>query len=146
MKAKVILFLIISMIIVSCAQQKRSWVEGAWKLVHQTSTVRDTLIFIFPDKYKGSDIKIWSKEYVLYVGQFKSDTSIINGYGGGPYKLEGNRYEENIQFFSVPSEIGKTVKMLLEIKNDTLIQTWPVGDNGQIDKSNFRQQKYVRLD
>jgi hypothetical protein len=70
----------------------------------------------------------------------------MDGYGGGPYKLNGNRYEENIQFFSVQSVIGQTVKMLLEIRNDTLIQTWPLLENGQIDKSNFRQEKYIRLD
>ena len=89
---------------------------------------------------------MWSKGYVLYVGRYKSDTTFIDGYGGGPYKLDGKRYEENIQFFSFQSSVGQTVKMLLEIRNDTLIQTWPADDNGQINKSNFRQEKYIRLD
>ena len=146
MKASIFLCLMMSLIIGSCAQQKRSPVEGAWKLVYSQSVKGDSLLFKFPGNLTISDIKMWSKGYVLYVGRYKRDTTFMDGYGGGPYKLEGNRYEENIQYFSIQSYVGTTVKMLLEIRNDTLIQTWPLRDNGQIDKSNFRQEKYIRLD
>lgn len=36
--------------------------------------------------------------------------------------------------------------MLLEMRNDTLIQTWPVNGDGQIDKSNYRIEKLVRVE
>jgi len=75
------------------------------------------------------------------------DSAVIDGGGGGPYKkLNGNIFEESIQYFSVPSVVGSHVRMLLEIKNDTLVQIYPVDENGQIDKSNYREQKRVRLD
>jgi len=41
--------------------------------------------------------------------------------------------------------VGKTIKMLLGIRGDTLIQTWPVDKNGQIDKSNYTIEKYTRI-
>jgi hypothetical protein len=146
MKKTIYLCLIIALIIGSCTQQKRSPVEGAWKLVFSQSVKGDSILLKYPGNVTMNDIKMWSKGYVLYVGRYKIDTTSMDGYGGGPYKLEGNKYEENIQFFSVQSFVGQTVKMLLEIKNDTLIQTWPLLENGQIDKSNFRQEKYIRLD
>jgi hypothetical protein len=146
MKKTIYLCLIIALIIGSCTQQKRSPVEGAWKLVFSQSVKGDSILLKYPGNVTMNDIKMWSKGYVLYVGRYKIDTTSMDGYGGGPYKLEGNKYEENIQFFSVQSSVGQTVKMLLEIKNDTLIQTWPLLENGQIDKSNFRQEKYIRLD
>ncbi len=146
MKRTIFLSLIIALAIGGCTQQKRSPIEGAWKMVFSQSVERDSLLFKFPGNITGSDIKIWSKGYVLYVERFKIDTTFMGGYGGGPYKLNGNRYEETIQFFSIQSVVGQTVKMLLEIKNDTLIQTWPADDNGKINKSNFRQEKYIRLD
>jgi hypothetical protein len=136
----------ISIIVLSCVQQQSKPIEGAWNLVYAQNIAGDTLVREFPGDYTGTAIKIWSKGYVLYVGRLKMDTTYIDGYGGGPYKLNGNRYEENIQYFSNQSYVGMTVKMLLEIRNDTLIQTWPIDDNGQIDKSNYRQEKRVRLD
>jgi hypothetical protein len=146
MKASILFYSMISVIILGCAPQKSSPVQGAWKLVYATWVRGDTLIGEFPGKWTGSDIKMWSKDYFVFVGRYKSDTTFTDSYGGGRYKLEGNRYEENIQFHTWTSAVGSTVKMLLEIRNDTLIQTWPLRDNGQIDKSNFRQEKYIRLD
>jgi len=136
----------ILIVIFGCTQQKSNPIEGAWNLVYAQNIAGDTLVSKFPGDYTGTSIKIWSKGYVLYVGRYKMDTAYIDGYGGGPYKINGNMYEENIQYFTDQSYVGMTVKMLLEIRNDTLIQTWPVDDNGQIDKSNYRQEKRVRLD
>lgn len=150
MKAKITICLVILFISLSCNHQKKDPILGAWNLVYDLRIESDTLVWKFPGDFIGSEIKIWSTGYVLYVGQFKQydqDTSVIDGFGGGPYKkLSGNVYEESIQYFSVPSFIGTQVRMLLEISNDTLIQTWPVDENGQIDKSNYRLQKRVRLD
>jgi hypothetical protein len=35
--------------------------------------------------------------------------------------------------------------MLLEIKHDTLVQTWPADDNGNIDPKAYNIEKYVRF-
>jgi hypothetical protein len=40
--------------------------------------------------------------------------------------------------------VGTSQKLLLEIKDDTLIQTWPCDDNWLIDTSNYSIQKLVR--
>ena len=82
---------------------------------------------------------MWYSNYFNFVGQYKLGDSIVNNYGGGTYKLEGNRYEENLTY---PD--SATVKLILEIKNDTITQTWPVDDNGQIIKSNYYTQKLAR--
>ena len=141
-----IVFSLVSMFILSCTPQRTSPVQGAWKLVGATHVESDSLIGDFPGKWTGSNIKMWSKDYVVFVGQFKSDTTFTDIYGGGRYKLQGNQYEEVIQYHGFASAVGDTFKMLLEITNDTLVQTWPLLDNGEIDKSNYRQEKYVRLD
>lgn len=148
MKAKITICMMITAIALSCSQQKKNSIEGAWNLVYDLRINADTIVWEFPKDYpEGSEIKIWSKGYVLYVGRWKLDSTVIDGYGGGPYqRLNGNIYEENIQYFSEPSVVGSHIKMLVEIKNDTLFQTWPIDKNGRIDKSNFRQQKRVRLD
>jgi hypothetical protein len=37
------------------------------------------------------------------------------------------------------------LKALLELRNDTLIQTSPVDDNGQINEKKYSIEKYVRV-
>lgn len=39
---------------------------------------------------------------------------------------------------------SRTIKLLLEIKNDTITQTWPVDDDGQVIKSNYYIQQLKR--
>lgn len=149
-KVNCIILVLAAIIVIACSKPETVVndypLQGAWNLIYAQYISNDTVVATFPGIYSGSGIKIWSKEYVVYVARYKKDTTDMDGYGGGPYKLNGNRYEETIQFFSVQSYVGNNVKMLMEIKNDTLIQTFPVDDNGQIDKSNYRIEKRVRLD
>ena len=55
--------------------------------------------------------------------------------------------KENDQTVQTTNNImeGKTIKMTLEIKNDTLIQTYPVDDKGQMNKDWAWIEKYVRI-
>ena len=91
-------------------------------------------------------MKIWTKNHFIFVGLYNLDSTIINSYGGGTYKLEGNRYEENILYHTYPNFVGKKINMLLEVKNDTLTQTWPVNEDGEIDKHNYEIEKYIRAE
>lgn len=141
-----ILLLALFLLIPGCAQQKSSPIEGAWKLVYATYTQDDTLRGEFPGNLAGSDMKMWTKGHFMFVGRYKQDTTSTDNYGGGTYTLEGDQYQENIQYHSHAAYVGQSARMVMEIRNDTLIQTWPLRANGQIDKSNFRQEKYVRLD
>jgi hypothetical protein len=61
----------------------------------------------------GSNIKMWSRNHFLFVGQFRSDASISPNYGWVTYKLDGNRYEEIALYHVRPWYVGDTVKILL---------------------------------
>jgi hypothetical protein len=146
MKASILFCFMISIIILGCAQQKSIPMEGAWHVISWQGMAGDSLVWNFPGTYNGSEVKIWSKNHFLFVGRYKKDTTFTDNCGGGTYKLEGNRYEESFLYFPDQSAVGTTARLLLEIKNDTLIQTWPVDSNWQIVKSNYNIQKLTRLE
>jgi hypothetical protein len=128
------------------AQSKKSSIEGTWQLVNARSMVGDKIMSEFPVNNTGSEIKIWTKTHWIVVGRFKQDSTFSDLYAGGTYKLEGNKYEENVVYHSYKPYVGKNIKMILEIKNDTLTQTYPLDKNGQIFKLDYSIEKYIRLD
>ncbi len=146
MKTTFFLLLLIPLFFVSCNKTTGLPHEGAWKFFYAKSVSADTVVFEFPGNLTGSDLKVWTKNHFIFVGLFDMDTTKIDSYGGGTYTLDGNRYEENILYHANKKSVGEKVKMLLEVKNDTLIQTWPVNEDGQIDKSNYRIEKYIRAE
>jgi len=147
MKKLILLSLIISLLIGSCIQPESKVPQGAWKMVQSQGTTTDSLGNIVSIDYHPVVTKMWSEKNFSFIGQWKQDTIIRDFYGGGTYKLEGNRYEETeIYHWSRPKTVlNEKYKMLLELKNDTLIQTYPVDDNGQIDTTNLFIEKYIRL-
>jgi hypothetical protein len=136
MKYIFFLSLFVTLIIVSCTQKQAAKLplDGAWDVVSFKQISGDTVF-----TYEGSTLKIWSGNYFNYVGIWSLNGDTMNSYGWGTFKLDGNRYEENIIFPAT-----NTIKMLLEIKSDTLTQTWPVDDNGVIDKRNYWIEKFAR--
>ena len=144
-KSKIIISLLLSIIILCCDQQPRKPIEGAWNIVYGKRVAADTLVWEFPGYYTGSQIKVWTKDHFVFVGQFKSDTTITNNYGGGTYTIDSNRYEETLSYHTNSDWVDVKMKMLVEIKGDSLIQTWPVDDNWQINTSDYRVEKYTRL-
>jgi hypothetical protein len=142
MKKILFLSLIISLIIVSCTQQQqvvKSPLDGAWDLISYEVRHGDTIIMKLGKDFTGTEMKIWSGKYFNYVGQYKRADSTMNNYGGGTFTLVKNRYDE----IKTYPTLG-TVKLLLEIKNDTITQTWPVDDNGQVNKNEYYIQKLKR--
>jgi hypothetical protein len=137
MKKNVFLSLFVILIIGSCTQQQvaKSPLDGAWDVISVRQMHGDTV-----SDYVGSTLKIWSGNYYNFVGRWSLNGDTMNSFGWGTFKLEGDRYEENL-VFPAPN----TIKMLLEIKNDTITQTWPVDDNGVVDKSNYYVEKFVRM-
>jgi len=128
-------------IVGSCTQQQvaKSPLDGAWEVVSAKQMHGDTVIMQVNKDINGSELKIWSGNYYNYVGKWSLNDSTVDNYGGGTFKLEGNKYEEN-PIYPAPN----THKMLLEIKNDTITQTWPVDDNGVVNKSNYSIEKFAR--
>ncbi len=145
MKKALLPCLIISMIIGSCARETKSPMEGAWKLAYEYEVSGDNSTLIFPGTSKGSEIKMWSGNRFALVGVFVQDSTLTDNFGGGTFTLEGNRYEEIVQYHSAPEYLGQTVKLFLEIKDDTLTQIWPVNDQGEIIESHYFIEKWVRM-
>jgi len=148
MKKSIFLILIIAGVILSCTQQKevKFQNEGAWQVVSWQRIAGDTINAKLGKTFTGTEIKIWSGSCFNFVGHYYLDTATYDNYGGGIYKLDGIHCEESYLYFGEKSMVGTSQKLLLEIKNDTLIQTWPCDNNWQIDKSNYNIQKLVRKD
>ena len=135
------LSLLIVLIIGSCAQEKKSPIEGAWNMVYGNWYSFDET---YPADIGGGQIKIFSDNYFSHTGQFKMDT-ILDNHGCGSYTLDGNKFEEKIIYRYQGTDQGKMKKLLLDVQNDTLILRWPVDENWELaDKFNI--EKYVRLD
>jgi len=140
MKKIVFISLVIAMTIGSCAKEEKSPIEGAWQAVYgQWTGVQGT----FPDQVKGNQIKMWSKEHYIFVGHVILDTLIYDNYGWGTYTLDGDKYQENVVIHNEEPNY-QTLKILLEIRNDTLIQRWPADDNWKLAEK-YSTEKYVRV-
>ena len=137
--------LIITLGFGSCSQKKSLNIEGAWKLVQLQTIKGNSAVIDFPGKSDMDIIKIWSGDHFMSVGRVKTDTTVWDLYGSGTFKQEGNKYEENVKVLFYKEWEGKTIKMLLEIKNDTLTQTFPVDENGKMEKEYANIEKYVRI-
>lgn len=145
MKKIVTLSAMLLLIIAGCKQEPVNPVLGAWDLISAKQVQNDTTTATFPGDYQGSQVKMWSDNYWMFVGKYKQDTVVMDGYGGGNYTLEGMVYKETIKYHSSADNVGQTLRMRIVVKNDTLIQVWPADEKGEIDKSTYNSEKYVRV-
>jgi hypothetical protein len=144
---KIMLFCVMILgVIFGCTQQKSNPIEGAWQVVSWQNIAGDSLVWELGVDYIGTEMKIWSKNHFAFAGRYQRDTTFIDNCGGGIYKLHGTHAEENILYFPDQSVVGTTIKLLYELKNDTLIQTWPADENWQVVKSRYNVQKLIRLE
>jgi hypothetical protein len=144
MKTKLILLFPVILLIVSCNSSK-SPVVGAWKMVSMQFFDSGKLVGTYPnDTIKGSQTKVWTDNYQEFVGESITPKDTMNNYGGGKYIFVGNHYTEYLDYFPVKSVVGTSTKMLLEMKNDTIIQSYPTDENFKLGKS-YRVEKYIRV-
>ena len=141
MKKVVFLSLIFALIAESCTQEKKSSIEGSWKAVYGKWIAYEET---FPVEIRGEQIKMFSENHYIFVGKFVLDTLIVNNYGYGTYKLDGNKFEEVVRLHANESRIGKTIRILIEVKNDTLTQYWPADENWNLPQE-YSVEKYVRM-
>ena len=146
MKRVIFLSLIIALIIGSCAQEESKFPQGAWQLVQIQRVSGDTITALFPEEYTGSDIVLISERHFLSVGRFKGDTTYIDNYVGVSYTLDDNHLEETILYFPDPDRVGNKVKQIIELRNDTLIKSYPCDNNWELTKNGYTIEKYVRLE
>jgi len=130
----------------SCTQEKTSPMEGAWKLAFDYEVKGDNTTLLYPGVSQGSEIKIWSGDRWALVGLFIEDSIVADNFGGGTFTLEGTNYQETVEYHSAREYLGQTVKLYLEIRNDTLTQYWPVDDQGVPDKNHHYMEKWVRFE
>jgi hypothetical protein len=146
MKKTMILGLILSMILGGCTQEKKSPLDGEWILAHEYEIANGVTTVLYPGDSEGNEIKIWSGDYWVLLGRFEQDSGFTQNYGGGTYRLDGNRYEEIVQYHSAPQYLDQTVKLWVEFKKDTIIQTWPVDENGEvITTGSYYIEKWARI-
>jgi len=148
MKAKIIVGLVILLIISCCSPNEKHHrkIDGAWSLVSYETVSNDTVV----GRYIGKDVvgiqlKVLSQNHFVFFGRFIVNDKVKDNYGGGTYTLEGSQYIETILYHKNHQWINSQPRMLLEIKGDTLYQTWPVNDMWQINKYDYTVEKYVRL-
>ena len=146
MKKILLLCLMIPMLLGSCTQELTSPMEGAWKLAYEYEVKGESSTILFPGVSQGSEIKMWSGDRWALVGVFIEDSTITDNFGGGKFTLEGTNYQEIVGYHSAKKYLGQTVKLFLEIKNDTLTQIWPVDENGEPDKNLHYMEKWVRFE
>lgn len=145
MKKTLLLSALFLAIVAGCKQEPVNPVAGAWQLIYAKQVTNDSIIGTFPEDYAGSQVKMWSDNYWMFVGQYKQDTVFTDNYGGGLYTLEGVVYKETIMYHVTKDYVGQTLRMRIVVENDTLSQVWPADENGDIDKANYRSEKYVKV-
>lgn len=148
MKAvKGVFYLMVLLIVSSCNLHKKNLPIGAWQLVYAKQMSGDSVIAEFPGNIIGSQIKIWSEKNFFFAGSKKvaPDTVFKDTYGGGTYKLVDNKYQENILYHFNKLAEHQIFNMILEIKHDTLTQTWPVNQYGKVIRANYYIEKYIRI-
>ena len=141
MKKTIFLSFVIFLVMGCCTQEKKAPIEGAWKLVYGHWPSVDKT---YPADVGGGQIKLYTKKYFSHVGQLKLDT-IMDNHGCGSYILNGNQFEEIIIYRYKGTDQGKTIRLLVDIQNDTLSLRWPVDKNWKLAEK-FNIEKYVRLD
>ncbi len=145
MKKIVVFSSLFLLILAGCNQEPANPVVGAWDLIYVKQVINDTTTATFPGTYQGSQVKMWCDNYWMFVGEYTQDTITDQNFGGGSYTLEGLVYKETIKYHSSADYVGQTLRMRIVVKNDTLIQVWPANETGEIDKSNYTSEKYVRV-
>jgi len=145
MKKTVLFSALLLLILAGCKQEQVNPVVGAWDLIYARQVENDSILATYPGDYQGSQVKMWCNNYWMFTGESTQDTVTTDSFGGGSYTLEGIVYKETIKYHSNKDYVGKTLRMRIVVQNDTLIQVWPADELGEIDKSNYTSEKYVKV-
>lgn len=144
-KTALIIGTLFLLILIGCKQEQVNPIEGAWHMFYAKTIVQDSTVREFPLTYHGGDMKMWTKNHWSFVAHYTEDTTSFDAYGEGTYTLNGNIYVENVVFHSNKDYMGQKIRMLMTVKNDTLIQIWPVDEDGEINKSDCTIERYTRM-
>lgn len=146
MKKIILLSMIIALIIGSCADSTKKSLQGSWQMVQMQRVDGKKVTNYFSDRYKISQIKMWSKNHFMFIGKYEIDTTVAYRYGTGTFTLDGNIYVEDILYHFSKDYEGKKNKICLQIRNDTLLHVFPVNDQGQPSQETYWIEKYKRIE
>jgi hypothetical protein len=138
--------LFILFVLPACTRTTTTPIEGIWRLAYEYEVSGETSTCIFPGTSRGSELKMWAGNRWSLVGVFIEDSVMTDNFAGGTFTLKGTDYREMVEFHSATEYLGQTVQLFLEIRNDTLIQFWPVDENGVPDPEHHYMEKWVRME
>lgn len=86
-------------------------INGSWKLTHQDGQEITDMEYI----------KIYQDDYFAFGAKRLSDNHFI-GAGGGPFSLEGGKYVETLDFFTLdPEQVGASTIFELDMVNGKMV-------------------------
>jgi len=95
--------------------------EGAWKMTHQNGKEITEVEYI----------KIYQDDYFAFGAKQVSDNHFI-GAGGGPFALDGDKYTETLDFFTLdPVQVGSSTSFKLDLVNGKMVISGNT-DNGML--------------
>lgn len=138
--------LAVVMAINACSSDRHDYPKGAWQLIRSESIDNGKTTITYPGIQKGSEFKMWSEKNFMFVGKWTQDSVTTDNYGFGTYTLKGKEYEETIYYHFMKQYQGQTIKMTLELRNDTLVQVYHHFDStGKAIENILSVEKYVKL-
>jgi len=129
----------------ACNKKPGNYPEGTWQMIQMQMNERGKITNYFSDRYKVSQIKMWAGNHFMFVGKYQVDTTSSYRYGTGTFTLDGNIYEETIDYHFDQAYEGNKNKIWLEIRNDTLLHIFPVDNTGKPNQARHWIEKYIRL-
>jgi len=145
MKKVLLMGVVIALIISACGKKPGNNPEGTWKMVQMQMNEKGKITNYFSQRYKVSQIKMWSGNHFSFVGKYEVDTTSSYRFGVGTFTLDGNIYEETILYHFDKAYEGNKNKIWLEIRNDTLLHVFPVDNAGKPNPTRHWIEKYIRL-
>ena len=114
------IFILLVVMIASCSAPKKETpvetktpaqeLEGVWKITYGKITYPDTVVEVTDSR----QVKI------LVGGRFahgNQETDSTLTAGGGTYTYDGQTYTENIEYFTIPSLVGQSVKFDIKLED-----------------------------
>ena len=143
---KLLLLLLISSFFIQQSQSQDFSIVGTWKQVSYKTIKNGHSVYNMTNSGNGEQLKSWSKESFIFAGKsIDNDNNVSRSFGNGNYSLHGNHYTENIKVHVSPDYEGKSLKFYMELKGDTLTQTFSVNSDWSYDKKNCWIEKFIKV-
>jgi hypothetical protein len=148
-KVKFIIALMLAFIVLKCTYQPGNPIEGFWDMQYAEWSTADTT-FVFMKSESNQQVKVFERNHFIWLQEdLKADSTnqdlIIGGFGS--YTMSGDTVFEVLEMSPWPDDHGKSLSSKIEIRGDSLIQTFPFpGDTPEMWEEWTGKEIYVRID